>query len=196
MANGNLWTIEEKTVLKVAYAKFPISDIQKMIFEKNGNLRSHGAIEQYAFILGITKEKNQSIWNNLEKEYILNNYKTNTLKNIAKDLKRSYFSINAYFFKHYSDLTKNLFYNNKVTNSKKDYILKNYKKISMNEIIKNVSLSSNTIYKVLTDNGIKISKKYISDEDKLFILENCEIYSLSEISKLFYTTYQIIYGFK
>lgn len=176
MANGNLWTLEEISLLKTAYRKYSTLELQLLILDKCNSFRSLGSIEAKACFLGITRKTIQSKWLDLEIEYLKNNYKILTSLEISKNLDRSLNSVECKL--NILGLCKYF----KWTSINDKYLIDNYHIKSLSEISAYLGCSYNSCSSRAFKYKLNRSKTW-TNSDIAYLKENCKKYDVSTLSK-------------
>lgn len=175
MANGNLWTLEEVSLLKTSYKTFSSKEIQAFLLERCSSFRSISSIEAKAYLLGITKKTQQLKWLDLEIEFLHKNYNLLMAKDIAKKLDRSTISVNCKL----KSLGLSKYF---VWSSISDKYLKdNYQKQS----VKDISLYLGCTYDACLCRAFKfnlIRAKQWSKDETQYLIDNCKKYDVTVLS--------------
>ena len=131
----------------------------------------------------IEKLKSLSIYvTEEEKQFILDNYKTMTKKELVKALNRDYSTIRRWMINLGLEYTARKRF---ITEEEKQFILDNYKTMNIAEIAKELNRDYKFIKKFLVNNNLtpKRYRMHFTEEEKQFILDNYKTMTNIEIAE-------------
>ena len=117
-----------------------------------------------------------------EKQFILDNYKTMTKKELVKALNRDYSTIRRWMISLGLEYTPRKRF---ITEEEKQFILDNYKTMNIAEIAKELNRDYKFIKKFLVNNNLtsKRHRMHFTEEEKQFILDNYKTMTNIEIAE-------------
>ena len=117
-----------------------------------------------------------------EKQFILDNYKTMTKKELVKALNRDYSTIRRWTINLGLEYTPRKRF---ITEEEKQFILDNYKTMNIAEIAKELNRDYKFIKKFLVNNNLtpKRYRMHFTEEEKQFILDNYKTMTNIEIAE-------------
>ena len=117
-----------------------------------------------------------------EKQFILDNYKTMTKKELVKALNRDYSTIRRWMIDLGLEYTPRKRF---ITEEEKQFILDNYKTMNIAEIAKELNRDYKFIKKFLVNNNLtpKRYRMHFTEEEKQFILDNYKTMTNIEIAE-------------
>lgn len=164
---GSNWSKCEDDYIRKNYEKMKVKDIAKFLNRPQSSVAWR--CRQLGFSKRETGYKKQK--NDLSALEEYENFENKSAKEISEETGITYYTVLQYIKKN--NIRTKYYSKNfePMTEDVKSYILNNYKGKTLSDLVKETGYSQTTIYKILDENGIHLSKKITTEKEEETILK-------------------------